>query len=83
MRSPAVLRLVDEMFASPFLTTNRVKDVTRLAHKNAQNLVDKLADAGILREMTGQKRNRVYVADAILHLLDAPLDAGPSPEPTA
>src|SRR3954464_889505 len=70
VRSPAVLRLVDELFASPFLTANRARDVTGLAYKNAQNIVDKLAGAGLLREMTGQKRNRVYVADDILKLLD-------------
>jgi hypothetical protein len=35
--------------------------------------VDRLAREGILRELTGQKRNRVYVADEILQLLDQPL----------
>jgi hypothetical protein len=35
--------------------------------------VDKFVAAGLLRETTGQKRNRVYVADAILKLRDQPL----------
>jgi Fic family protein len=78
-RSPAVLRLVDELFNSPFLTPTRARDVAGLSQTNTQNIVDKLAAAGILRELTGQKRNRVYVADAILKLLDQPLTDEPAP----
>jgi Fic family protein len=81
VRSPAVLRLIDELFASPFLTANRAKDVTEVSFKNAQRMVDRLAAAGILREVTGQKRYRVYCAEEILRLLDEPLIAAPAPGP--
>jgi Fic family protein len=81
IRSSAVLRLVDELFASPFLTTNRAKDVTEVSFKNAQRMVDRLAGDGILREVTGQRRYRVYCAEEILRLLDEPLAAEPAPGP--
>jgi len=78
VRSSAAQRLVDELFASPFITMNRASQVMGVAIKNASQTVQRLVDGGILREITGQPRNRVYCADAILHLLDDPLE----PEPT-
>ena len=73
VRAPAVRRLVDELFASPFLTLRRVADVAGVSNRAAQNTIEKLVAAGLLREITGKRRNRVYCADEVLHLLDAPL----------
>jgi hypothetical protein len=39
----------------------------------ASNTVRRLAEIGILREVTGQERWRVYCADEVLRLLDQPL----------
>ncbi len=83
VHSPAILRLVDEMFASPFLTANHVKELMAMSFKSAQKNIDKLVAAGLLREVTGQKRNRVYCADEILRLLDEPLVAEPPSGPPA
>ena len=74
-RAATILRLVDAMFSSPYLTAQRVSDVMEMSFKSAQKNVDKLVAAGLLREVTGQKRYRVYCADEILSLLDEPLDA--------
>ncbi len=80
VRSPAALRVVDELFASPFLTVNRAADVGQVTRAAAQNTIDKLADVGLIREITGKQRNRVYCADEILRLLDEPLtDTPPTP----
>jgi Fic family protein len=73
VRSKVALRLVDELFASPFLTLKRAREVTGATAKNAQNIIDKFVAAGLLREITGKQRNRVYCADEILNLLDRPL----------
>src|SRR5262249_33179750 len=62
VRSSVVLRLVDELFASPFITINRASKVMGVAFKSARNSVDRLVEAGILREITGQQRYRVYSA---------------------
>ncbi|QEL14060.1 hypothetical protein [Limnoglobus roseus] len=48
----------------------RASQVTRAA---AQNSIDRFVTAAILREITGKQRYRIYCADEILHLLDAPL----------
>jgi Fic family protein len=73
IRAPAALRLVDELFASPYLTLRRATDVAKVTPRAAQNTIDKLVAAGLLRETTGKQRNRVYCADEILNLLDRPL----------
>jgi Fic family protein len=76
-RSNAALRLLDELFASPFITISGAATATGLTYPAAQNNVNRLVEAGILREMTGRSTNRVYVADAILKLLDEPLEGKP------
>ena len=74
------LRLVDELFASPYLTLRRATDATGATAKNAQNVIDKFVAAGLLREMTGKQRNRVDCADQILHLIDQPMNVtAPTP----
>lgn len=77
VRAPAALRLVDGLFATPFLTIRRAVELTGVAKKSAQNTIDKLLAAGMLREITGKQRDRVYCADEILRLLDAPLSELP------
>jgi Fic family protein len=72
-RSNSSLRLMDELLASPYITINRAAEVAGLSFAAAQKNIKSLVRAGILREMTGQKRNRVFVADEILRLLDQPL----------
>ena len=37
-------------------------------------IVQKLEQAGILREATGKARNRIYRADEILFAIEGPLD---------
>jgi len=80
VRSSTVLRLIDELFASPYITVNRAKEVMDIAFKSANKIVERLVQAGMLREITGQQRYRVYSADEIFHLLDAPLEPEP-PQP--
>ena len=74
------LRLVDVLFATPYLTLRRATETTGVAKKSAQNTIDKLLAAGLIREITGKQRNRIYCADEILRLLDGPLtDTKPTP----
>jgi Fic family protein len=77
INSAQVHVLVDELIASPFLTVNRASEVTGLAFKNAQRMVNKFEEAGLLHEITGKQRNRIYCAKEVLHLLDAPLSELP------
>ena len=68
--------MVDLLFARPLLTVHQVKDTLNVSTPTAQGYINRLEDAGILREITGQARNRVYQADKVLEIIEAPLELG-------
>ena len=70
-RAPArLLRVVDLLFAQPVITTRQVETALETNFLGAQRLIDQLVQAGLLREITGGRRNRVYRADEILKILE-------------
>ncbi len=54
-----------------FLTIPRAAQVLEVTFPTAQSNMKKLEDPGILHEITGHKRNRIYQGREILALLDA------------
>lgn len=71
-RAPArLLRVVDLLFAQPVITTRQVETAIETNFLGAQRLIDQLIQVGLLREITGGRRNRVYRADEILKILDS------------
>lgn len=68
-------RLVDHLFQSPALTVAQAAKFLDLSIPAAQTNINKLVSAGILREVTGQRRNRVFVAHQIVAVVsDEKLD---------
>ncbi len=61
--------VLDQFFQSPMMTVNRVRDVMRKTYPMASQLVALMAKQGLLIEMTGQKRNRVFAYRPYLILL--------------
>lgn len=72
--SARLLQVVDLLFARPLFTVAIVRDALKIHFANAQRYIEQLVAAGILREITGRGRNRVYRADEIFRALEAPLD---------
>ncbi len=71
-RTPArLLRVIDLLFAQPVLTARQVESALEINFPSAQRLIDQLVQAGLLREITGGRRNRVYRADEILKILES------------
>ena len=66
--SALLMRLIDELFAEPAITLPKAAQLMNISGANAQRLIDKLVNGRILREVTGQRRNRVYVAQEIVDL---------------
>jgi Fic family protein len=64
------IKLVDALFSDPLITARRTAAILDLSVAASQSHIDRLVDLGILRELTGGKRNRVYMAEAILKLLE-------------
>jgi Fic family protein len=70
-KAPArALHLVDELFASPVLTSKRAREILGVTFRSAQQNIDKLVAAHILREATGKPKNRIYLATGILERIE-------------
>jgi Fic family protein len=67
-RSHNAALLLQFLFKKPIIHVNQVKEITKTSYKSANDLVSDLVNAGILKEMTGQSRNRVFVFDEYLQM---------------
>lgn len=72
--SVLLLQLIDQLFAAPVVTVRQVEQYLGVTFRTAQLHVNRLAEAGILREVTGRARNRVYIADEIMRTIEEPLE---------
>ncbi len=68
-----LLQVIDILFAHPVTTINHVAEALEVSHQSATRYITTLEKEGILREITGQARNRVYQADAILDAIVTPI----------
>jgi Fic family protein len=64
--SARLLQVVDLLFDQPLTTVTRVAETLDVHFASASQYVQRLEEAGVLREITGQARNRVYRADEVL-----------------
>lgn len=67
-RSSNATLLLQNLFKKPVVHVNQVTEMTGLSYKTANDLVNDFVKAGILKETTGQSRNRVFLFDAYLKL---------------
>jgi len=66
-RSSALLqRLIDELLLRPAITIGRASKVLKVTPAAASHNISKLVDAGILKEVTGRKRNMTFIATGIV-----------------
>jgi Fic family protein len=68
-KSNNAIILLQFLFKKPVIYVNEVKAVTGLSYKAANDLVTDFVNVKILREMTGQSRNRVFLFDEYLNLI--------------
>jgi len=54
-------RVLEHLFLRPVVSIHDVEQITRTTYQAARDLVGKFEKAGILQEITGQKRNRRYL----------------------
>jgi Fic family protein len=68
-RSTLPLQLLDILFLSPAITMTSLSTQLNVTAKTAQRLINRFVEHGILREVTGHARNRVYLADSIVEVI--------------
>lgn len=60
--------LLQYLFRKPVITVNQVKGLIQSTYKTANDLVSAFVRAGILKELTGQNRNRIFIFGDYLDL---------------
>ncbi len=59
-KSVNALSLLKHLLKSPIVKVNEVQEITKLTYNSSNKLVSDFIKAGILREITGQKRHRTF-----------------------
>lgn len=65
-------RVMEKLFNHPIVTVATVREWLDITPAGANNLVNRLVDAGVLREITGYARNRRFRFDPYLRLVEEP-----------
>src|SRR5579884_340212 len=63
--SARVLQLLDDLFAHPVVTMAGARERLGVTARGAQQIIEKLEENGIVTEITGKQRNRIYLAREI------------------
>ena len=71
-----LLQMLDSLFVRPLLNARHAEEALGVSTPTAQGYINRLEDSGILREITGRARDRIYQADEVLEVIEAPLVLG-------
>ena len=63
-------RIMEKLFEHPIITVANVRDWLELTQAGANQLVTRLVNVGVLREITGYKRNRRFRFEPYLRLFE-------------
>ena len=69
-RDSASGRLLRRLAERPILSGQEVEEITGASQRSAFRAVTRLEDAGVIHEVTGRKRNRVWVASDVIGEID-------------
>jgi Fic family protein len=64
-----VFNLLDMLFINPFISLPGVSDHLKITWPTAKASVERLMNMGILKEVSGRKRNRIYCAKKLFNIL--------------
>ncbi|MBX3069344.1 MAG: Fic family protein [Thermomicrobiales bacterium] len=68
----SALTVLDDLYRDPIVSVARVRELTNLTVAPANRMVSRMVDAGILVEITGQRRNRQFAYEPYIQLFDDP-----------
>lgn len=72
----SAFQLIDALFELPYITAARVGRVLGVSHTAAQGYISRMVDAGVLSQVAGSSRPRIYVAQGILDVITEEPDLG-------
>ena len=62
------LKLFDHLFEKPIITISLAKEIMDVSYVTASSVVQQMEGFGVLKEITGQKRNKVFRYDPYISL---------------
>lgn len=65
-RSHSALTLLNSLFKEPIITVDKAKEICDLSYKSANDLILVMQEKKYLKEMTGQRRNRIFLFEPYL-----------------
>jgi len=69
-----LLHTLDVLFEHPIVSARQLEAALQVPYRTALRYIEKLCTLGLLREITGQGRNRLYCADEILRAIEGPVE---------
>ncbi|MCX6090544.1 MAG: Fic family protein [Candidatus Atribacteria bacterium] len=69
--SALLLQIVDRLFEYPVLSVPTTARFLNVTHRSAAKLVEKLVGMGIIAEMTGRERYRIYAAKEVIETIES------------
>lgn len=67
-RSNNAQKILHYLYRKPMIEVNKVVEVTNVSKRTAYHLIDDLEELSILKEITGNKRDKLYIFDSYLKL---------------
>ncbi len=74
-RAGSALRVHEALKSRPILSLNAIRERTKLSFPAVSTAMDLLVEFGIARELTGKRRNRLFVYDRYLAILNEGTEA--------
>lgn len=71
--SSGLFKAIDFLFEKPVFSANQLAKELGTNFARAQRYISSLKQAGIIREITGMSRNRIYAAEEIIWAIGSPL----------
>lgn len=65
-RSSGLLKMLDKLFETPAVSAKTIERELKVSNKTAQKMISELETLGVLKEVTGKSRNRIYLASEIM-----------------
>ncbi len=70
-----LMQAIDVLFERPILSIRQLEVAMGVPYRSAQRYIEKLEELGVVREVTGRARNRLYQADEILSALEGSIES--------
>ncbi len=70
LSSPLAVGILEKLYYTPYISVNDIARDFSISYQSASTLVSQLEEIGILREITGRKRDKRYIYSDYLHILE-------------